>query len=47
MKVKVSFTVEVDQDLWAEAFGLERGEVRADVQKWCARIAQEHIEDQY
>lgn len=47
MKVKVSFTVEVDQKAWAEAMGLEPSEVRADVQKWCARIAQDHIKDQY
>lgn len=47
MKVKVAFTVEVDQEAWAEAFGLAPSEVRPDVQKWCARIAQEHIRDQY
>jgi hypothetical protein len=46
MKIKCSFTVEVDPEDWAEAFGLERSEVRKDVQTYLARIAQEYVDQQ-
>lgn len=31
MKVRVAFTVEVDADRWADAYGIEIDQVRADV----------------
>jgi len=31
MKVRVAFTVEVDADKWADAYGIETDQVRADV----------------
>jgi hypothetical protein len=46
MKVRVTFTVDVDPEDWANAFGLERSEVRADVQRYLARIGQEYVDYQ-
>ena len=31
MKVRVSFTVEVDQEAWANAYGIDKQQVRHDV----------------
>lgn len=31
MRVKVSFTIDINADGWAEEYGLERKDVRADV----------------
>lgn len=32
MKIRVSFTIDIDQKAWAEEFGLDPEDVRADVQ---------------
>lgn len=42
MKIKVSFTVEVDAEKWMLAYGLEnKADVRADVQSHIAFLAVE------
>lgn len=43
MKVKVSYTVDIDAEAWESEFGIERAEVRADVQRYLARIGQEFV----
>ena len=34
MKVKVSFTIEVDEKEWAETYGCDKSEVRQDVKNY-------------
>ena len=34
MRVRVSFTVDIDAEAWAETYGLTKAEVRADVQDY-------------
>lgn len=34
MKVNVSVTLDIDVDAWMTDYGIERAEVRADVQTW-------------
>ena len=34
MKIRVSFTVEVDPQRWADEFGVEPSEVRDDVKRY-------------
>lgn len=43
MKVKVSYTVDIDADAWASEFGIDKSEVRADVQKYLARIGEQYV----
>lgn len=38
MRVKVTATVEIDPDLWASEYGIERAEVREDVKNYYANI---------
>ena len=35
MKVKLSFTVEIDPEEWMNSYFVERGEVRDDVKTYC------------
>lgn len=39
MKVKVSFTIDINQQAWADEFGIDKSKVRADVQQYLTRIA--------
>jgi hypothetical protein len=43
MKVKVSYTIDIDADAWANEFGLDKSEVRADVQQYLARIGHDYV----
>jgi hypothetical protein len=43
MKVKVSYTIDIDADAWANEFGLDKSEVRADVQQYLARAGHDHV----
>lgn len=45
MKVRISFTVDIDADMWAEAYGLEKREVRPDVQTWAKAQVMETLSD--
>jgi hypothetical protein len=42
MKVKVSFTIDINAEAWANEFGLDKSEVRKDVQDYLARIAHDY-----
>jgi hypothetical protein len=44
MKIKVTFTVEVDPAAWSEEYGVDPDEVRHDVQEFFANAAHAHIE---
>lgn len=46
MKVKISYTLEIDADAWANEFGLDKSEVRADIQQDLARIGREYVDQQ-
>lgn len=43
MKVKVSYTIDIDADGWADEFGLDKSQVRADVQQYLARLGHEFV----
>jgi hypothetical protein len=44
MKVRVAFTVEIDADLWAEAYGLVTNEeIREDVKQYAEIIVNEQF----
>lgn len=45
MKVRVTFTVEVDRDAWAEAYGMDNDarDIRADVSAWAYHGIVSHI----
>lgn len=43
MKIQISVTVEVNEQDWAEEYGCEVREVRADVKRWAATRL--HTED--
>lgn len=43
MKVKVSYTIDINAEAWANEFGLDGKEVRADVQQYLARMGQEYV----
>jgi hypothetical protein len=36
MKIRISFTVDIDPEVWALEYGLDPSEVRADVQTYIA-----------
>lgn len=46
VRVRVSFTVEVDQKAWADAYGMDNdaGDIRADVNAWAYHGILSHIE---
>lgn len=46
MKVRVSFTVEIDRDAWADAYGMDNDAkvIRADVSAWAYHGILSHIE---
>ena len=43
MKVKVSYTIDIDAEAWANEFGLDKSEVRADVQRYMAQIGHDYV----
>lgn len=43
MKVRVSFTVDIDVDEWMANYGIERDDVRADVQTYVQNGVIEHL----
>lgn len=44
MKVNVNFTIDIDPDSWAEDYGIDRREVRGDVQRHLRNIAVQHVD---
>ena len=46
MKIKISYTIDLDATAWAEEFGIDKSEVRADVQQYLTRIGREFVEQQ-
>ena len=42
MKIKVSFTIDIDPESWAENYGISRHNVREDVQRFYMQYAKEH-----
>ena len=44
MKVKVSCTLEIDEDRWAEMYSLESSEVREDVKRYAEYVLRETLE---
>lgn len=47
MKVRVSFTVDIDADAWADEFGCDRADVRRDVQDYFSNQGWQGTYDQY
>ena len=43
MKVKVSFTIDIDAEAWANEFGIDKSEVRSDVQQYLTRTAHDFV----
>lgn len=44
MKVRVAFTVEVDEQAWMTAYGIDRKDVRADINEYVKQALLEHLE---
>jgi hypothetical protein len=44
MKIKLSETVNIDPQAWADEYGIELADVRADVRVYFARWYQEQID---
>lgn len=45
MKIRVAFTLDVDDEAWADEFGLERSEVRDDVKVYFETISIAQLRD--
>lgn len=45
MKVRVNVTIEVDAEAWAEEYGCEPSEVRADVKRWATNRLDEYSDE--
>jgi hypothetical protein len=45
MKVRVQFTVEIDEEVWASEYGIEKSEVRADVNAHVAEASWAWLKD--
>jgi len=45
MKIKVTITVEVNQEAWAKTYGIEKQEVRKDVSEWAKVFVAEAVEN--
>lgn len=43
MKIKVTFTLDVDPEAWALEYGIQRKDVRADVQSYFEYNAKEQL----
>jgi hypothetical protein len=43
MKIRMTVTLEVDKDKWANEFGLEESEVREDAKEHMAALVQRQI----
>jgi hypothetical protein len=44
MKVRVSFTVDINADAWATEYGIEPSGVRDDVKQYVEFMAEGHLE---
>lgn len=44
MKVRIQVTIDVNPEDWAVEFGLDRGDVRSDVQTYFDLLIHEHLE---
>lgn len=44
MKIKITQTIEIDTEKWANEYGLEIKDVRADIKKYFDVLCQEQIE---
>jgi len=45
MKVRVSFTLDIDPDAWMLTYGVERSEVRRDVAEYVEQSALAHLQE--
>ncbi|MDP3889847.1 hypothetical protein [Nocardioides sp.] len=45
MKVRIALTVEIDEQVWAEEYGLDRTQVRADVRRYVTNAVDSHLSD--
>jgi bacterioferritin-associated ferredoxin len=43
MKVRVEVTVDIDADAWCLCYGIDPGEVRADVKQHLAESIRQHV----
>lgn len=43
MRIRVALTVEIDPQSWCEEYGVERSEVREDVQRYVENLVQEQL----
>lgn len=44
MKVEVKFTIDINEDSWAQDYGIDRSEVRDDVKRHLRNIAVQHVD---
>lgn len=45
MRVKVTMTLDIDPQAWMDTYGVERHEVRADVNEWGYHLLREAAQD--
>jgi len=45
VKVRVTFTVDVDPDAWSREYGVPRADVRKDINEWAMYGLRAHIAD--
>ena len=45
MKVKISFTIDINADSWAAEFGIDKADVRKDVQSYVGSEAWANLRD--
>lgn len=45
MKVRIEMTVEIDAEAWVAEYGIERSQVRADVQAYVRNNVIEHLRE--
>ena len=44
MKIKVSYTIDIDEDLYMQTYGMDKADVRDDVKIVAEQAAQDHFD---
>lgn len=47
MKVRVSFTINIDEQAWMSAYGIPKEDVRKDVQEYAYHLIQQHWAEEF
>jgi hypothetical protein len=45
MKVKIEFTIDIDQDTWQQEYGIAREDVREDVKTYVINGSMDHLRE--